>query len=152
MKHIDSQLIDATVSTSKAPLMSLPNSTKIMVQGSCADVQVPMRRIQLTETPLEQGGSQFNEDFYVYDTSGPYTDANVTIDYRQGIDPIRSTWIKTRQDTEQLQQFSSAYTRQQQADNKLQKLTFPNIPLPLKGAVGQTRHANALRSPRYYYT
>ena len=50
------------------------------------DVRVPLREIALTD-----GAS-----FQVYDTSGPYTDADATIDVRQGLPPLRTGWIAAR--------------------------------------------------------
>ena len=44
------------------------------------DVRVPLREIALTD-----GAS-----FQVYDTSGPYTDADATIDVRRGLPPLRA--------------------------------------------------------------
>lgn len=53
----------------------LPASKKIYVQGSRADVRVPLREI------MQSNG----EAVTVYDTSGPYTDPQATIDVRQGL-------------------------------------------------------------------
>lgn len=41
-----------------------------------------------------------NPPMFVYDTSGPYTDANVAIDLRKGLAPLRLEWIKQRGDVE----------------------------------------------------
>lgn len=41
-----------------------------------------------------------NEPVRIYDTSGPYTDPNVTIDVRKGLEPIRQPWILGRGDVE----------------------------------------------------
>ena len=68
----------------------LPASRKIYVQGSQANVKVPMREI------MQSNG----EAIVVYDTSGPYTDPTATIDVRQGLAPVRSSWIESRGDTE----------------------------------------------------
>ena len=63
----------------------LPASKKVYIGGSRPDIQVPMREITLDPTPI-QGASesewQQNPPFYVYDTSGVYTDPNVEIDLR----------------------------------------------------------------------
>ncbi|MBW8297197.1 MAG: phosphomethylpyrimidine synthase ThiC [Sphingopyxis sp.] len=40
----------------------------------------------------------------VYDTSGPYTDANATIDINAGLPEIRSQWIRGRGDVEEVTQ------------------------------------------------
>ena len=50
------------------------------------DVRVPLREIALAD-----GAS-----FQVYDTSGPYTDADATIDVRRGLPPLRAGWIAAR--------------------------------------------------------
>ena len=47
----------------------LPASKKVYLQGSRADIQVPMRAIELTDTPTGLGG-EHNPDILVYDTSG----------------------------------------------------------------------------------
>ena len=50
------------------------------------DVRVPLREVALTD------GSSFR----VYDTSGPYTDADGAIDVRRGLPPLRAGWIAAR--------------------------------------------------------
>ncbi|MDB6000320.1 MAG: phosphomethylpyrimidine synthase ThiC [Rhizobacter sp.] len=67
-----------------------PSSRKIFATGSRADVQVPMREVTLTN----------GEVVSLYDTSGPYTDPNVAIDVRQGLPPIRGSWLSDRGDVE----------------------------------------------------
>ena len=67
-----------------------PASTKVYVEGSRADIRVPMREIALTN----------GERVTVYDTSGPYTDPNAVIDVRQGLASVRAGWIEARGDTE----------------------------------------------------
>jgi phosphomethylpyrimidine synthase len=68
----------------------LPASRKIYVPGQQPGVQVPMREI------MQSNG----EAVTVYDTSGPYTDPQATIDVRQGLAPLRHSWIEGRGDTE----------------------------------------------------
>jgi phosphomethylpyrimidine synthase len=41
-----------------------------------------------------------NPPVRVYDTSGPYTDASVTIDLQKGLSPLRERWIMQRRDVE----------------------------------------------------
>src|SRR5204863_62912 len=38
----------------------------------------------------------------VYDTSGPYTDASVSLDVRKGLPPTRLQWIRQRNDVEEV--------------------------------------------------
>ncbi len=54
---------------------------------------VPVREITLTTGKVVP----------VYDTSGPYTDPNATIDITTGLADIRSPWIEARKDTESYQ-------------------------------------------------
>ena len=50
-----------------------------------------MRQVHLTT----------GRDVTLYDTSGPYTDPNVTTDVRRGLAPLRENWIIRRGDTEE---------------------------------------------------
>src|SRR5882757_878031 len=77
----------------------LPQSTKVYVDGTRADIRVPMRRISQSETPAAFG-AEANPPVYVYDTSGPYTDPDAKIDIRSGLAPLRAAWIEERGDTE----------------------------------------------------
>ena len=116
---------------------ALPNSDKVYVQGSDQSIQVGMRKIRQTDTPMAKGESIPNPDFYVYDTSGFYTDPQVNIDFYQGLPTVRSEWIEARQDTEQLSDFTSHYSLQQQADEKKQKVQFPHIKKPRRALKGK---------------
>jgi phosphomethylpyrimidine synthase len=69
---------------------SLPSSRKIFATAeAAADVKVPLREIILSE-----GAGEPN--LPVYDTSGPYTDPNVTIDVNAGLARNRLAWVKER--------------------------------------------------------
>lgn len=80
-------------------LSAFPGSKKIYVEGSRADIQVPMREIQLSPT-LSSLGEEPNEPLRVYDTSGSYTDPAVPTDIRQGLPANRLSWILERSDSE----------------------------------------------------
>ena len=70
----------------------LTGSSKVYVESPYDHgVRVPMRRVGLTN----------GESVTLYDTSGPYTDPDATIDVTQGL-PVgaRKEWIEARQDTE----------------------------------------------------
>src|ERR671919_2051053 len=64
---------------------------KDYVTGSRPDLQVPVRRVHLTN----------GQDVTLYDTSGPYTDPHIDTDVRRGLAPLRQNWIITRGDTEE---------------------------------------------------
>jgi len=95
------KFLSATATVDEAAIAPLPNSRKIYVEGSRPDIRVPMRRISQSDTEASFGGEK-NPPIYVYDTSGPYTDPDVQIDIRSGLDTPRLPWIMERADTEEL--------------------------------------------------
>jgi len=117
------KFLEATAHVDEAAVKPLPNSRKIYVQGSRADIQVPMREISQSDTPTAFGG-ETNPPIFVYDTSGPYTDPKVKIDVRSGLAPLREKWITERGDTEQLASITSQYGLARLNDPKLAELRF----------------------------
>src|SRR5438067_5153502 len=107
----------------EAAVQPLPNSRKIYVQGSRADIRVPMREIAQSDTPASFG-TEKNPPIVVYDTSGPYTDPDAKIDIRSGLEPLRARWIEERGDTIDLPELSSAYGRARLADAELAGMRF----------------------------
>lgn len=81
-------------------MSSFSGSKKVYVEGSRPDIRVPMREIELSST-TGSFGEEENAPVRVYDTSGPYTDSNVTIDIRKGLSPIRERWVIERKDVEE---------------------------------------------------
>ena len=74
-----------------------PASRKVHVQGTQTGVRVPMREISLTATKSMNGGTpSVNEPITIYDTSGPYTDPDVTINAQAGLAPYRRNWVMGR--------------------------------------------------------
>jgi phosphomethylpyrimidine synthase len=106
-----------------AAVAPLPASRKIHVQGSRADIRVPMREIAQTDTPASFGAEK-NASLAVYDTSGPYTDPDARIDIRRGLPALRGAWIGARGDTTTLEAPTSAYGRARLADPALAGLRF----------------------------
>ena len=89
---------------------SFPSSRRVYVQGSQPDIAVPMREIQLSPTETTgNGASEPNEPFLTYDTSGPFSDPNITLDIRRGLPHVRERWIRTHGDVEELPQPTSEY-------------------------------------------
>ena len=111
-------------------------SKKTYVEGSRLDIRVPMREIALSPTPKLFGGDEHNAPFAVYDTSGPYTDSEVTIDLLKGLAPLRAQWIADRGDTEQLSELSSSFGRARESDSKLDDVRFGHRPMPRKAKAG----------------
>jgi phosphomethylpyrimidine synthase len=79
---------------------AFPASNKVYVQGSRADIQVPFREVTLTPT-AGRFGPEANPPMRLYDTSGPYTDPQVSLDVRQGLPALRRSWILERGDVEE---------------------------------------------------
>jgi phosphomethylpyrimidine synthase len=81
-------------------MSSFSGSKKVYVEGSRPDIKVPMREIKLSPT-TGTFGEEENSPVRVYDTSGPYTDANYSVDITKGLPALRSTWIHERGDVEE---------------------------------------------------
>jgi phosphomethylpyrimidine synthase len=110
----------------------LPASRKVYVPGTVHSfLRVPLREIAQTPTRAHattpgapQPDPVPNPPIAVYDTSGPYTDPEAAIDVREGLAPVRSAWIRGREDVEELGASASAYGRARRADAKLNGLRF----------------------------
>ena len=119
---------------------ALPASRKVYIQGSRPDIQVPMREITLTDTPVGGFGKaegEKNPPFYVYDTSGVYTDPDVEIDLTKGLPKLRQAWIEARGDTEQLAKLSSQYGNERANDIATANLRFGHIDKPRRAINGK---------------
>lgn len=118
-----------------------PNSKRIYITGSQPDIRIPMREIQLSPTLI--GGSKDNPQFEeneavpVYDTSGPYGDPDVAINVQQGLAKLRQPWIVARNDSEELDVRSSAYTKERLADDGLDELRFTGLLTPKRAKAGK---------------
>ncbi len=129
--------IDKIPTQSTITRTPLPNSTKIYLPGKIYDIQVPMRQIQQSDTIERNTGKRIpNPPVTVYDTSGPYTDMNVPINVRSGLNPIRTEWIKDRNDVEELPFVSSLYGMERLNDPKLDYLRFQHLRRPLRAKTG----------------
>jgi len=75
-----------------------PNSSREFLSGT-NDIQVPFRRIHLSETlhqPTPGVKLPPNEPVDVYDTSSVYGDPDATIDVKAGLKKVRENWIQQR--------------------------------------------------------
>jgi phosphomethylpyrimidine synthase len=79
------------------------------VQGSRADIRVPMRESARPTRRVVRRRSQ--SAVYVYDTSGPYTDPDANIDIRSGLPHAAPAVDLERDDTEELDGPTSDYGR-----------------------------------------
>ncbi|WP_430480981.1 phosphomethylpyrimidine synthase ThiC [Aeromonas caviae] len=121
--------------------MAHPNSRRIFIEGSRADIRVPLREIQLADTFV--GGTkeapQFepNEPVPVYDTSGPYGEEAAPIDVRRGLPRLREAWVLERADTDALDGLSSTFTQERLADEGLDHLRFEHLPSARRAKPGR---------------
>ena len=123
----------------------LPASRKVYIQGSRPDIQVPMRKITLDSTPIQgvdESDWEQNPPFYVYDTSGVYTDPNVDIDLTRGLPKLREGWIAERGDTEQLSGLSSSYGQARARDITTANLRFAHIDKPRRAKSSEGKAGN----------
>jgi len=113
-----------------------PASKKIYIDGVLHPIKVAMREITLSATQLPDGKSEENPSVIVYDTSGPYTDEQATIDIKKGLPRLREQWIIDRNDVDKLDKVSSFYGRQRKEDVSLDRLRFEHIQKPLRAKNG----------------
>jgi len=135
MNALAADLVRDTTALSETVTRPIPGSRKIYAQGSRADLKVPMREVQLSDTPLVFGAEK-NAPLAVYDTSGPYTDPSVRIDLVAGLAPLRANWITERGDVETLNGLSSEFGRRRAVDPKLAGVRFPHTRAPLRSKAG----------------
>src|SRR5262249_60567355 len=80
---------------------NFPKSRKVYLSGEIhRRIRVPFREITLAPTKTMNGEIEINEPVRVYDTSGPWGDADFHGDMKQGLPPLRSKWIRERGDVE----------------------------------------------------
>ncbi|WP_429123370.1 phosphomethylpyrimidine synthase ThiC [Aeromonas allosaccharophila] len=121
--------------------MAHPNSRRIFIEGSRADIRVPLREIQLADTFVggtkEDPRFEPNEPVPVYDTSGRYGEEGVAIDVRHGLPRLRENWVLERDDTDELPGLSSTFTQERLADEGLDHLRFEHLPKPRRAKPGR---------------
>jgi len=127
----------SAASTEEVKIDSYPASEKIYIEGSRPDIQVPMRKISLSDTPVHFGTTETNGPLYVYDTSGVYTDPNVKVDLQKGLAPIRAAWIAERDDTEELAGPTSDFGKERLEDPATADMRFEHIHKPRRAKSGK---------------
>lgn len=119
---------------------SYPGSEKVYVPGKLYDIQVGMRKVNLTDTVKIVDGKRItrhNDPVYVYDTSGAYTDPKIEIDLEKGLSRLRESWIIERNDVERLSEITSQYGRSRMADKSLDPIRFKHVQLPYRAKTGK---------------
>ena len=119
---------------------SYPGSEKIYVPGKLYNIQVGMRKVNLTDTVKIIDGKRItrhNDPVYIYDTSGAYTDPKIETDLKKGLPRLRESWITGRNDVERLSEITSQYGRSRMADKSLDPIRFKNVQLPYRAKKGK---------------
>ena len=135
MSAIPEDFQQKTAQLSSEVTKPFPKSRKIYVEGSRADIRVPMREIEQGDT-LTSTEAEHNPPIYVYDTSGPYTEPTAKIDLLKGLPALREQWIEERGDTELLNGPTSEYGARRQNDPALASLRFEHIRHPRRAKSG----------------
>ena len=124
------------VEESKPAETFLPNSQRIYVGGNLhPGIRVPFREITLAPTKSMNGEIEINEPVRVYDTSGPWGDADFHGDVKQGLPPLRSTWIRERSDADEydgrkVQPIDDGYLSESYAEGAERKRPTSNAQRP----------------------
>ncbi|PYK80527.1 MAG: phosphomethylpyrimidine synthase [Verrucomicrobia bacterium] len=125
------------------------NSRKIYVPGRIhPEIRVPFREISLAPTKTMSGQIEVNEPVRVYDTSGPWGDADFDGKVENGLPVLRAKWIRDRGDVEEYEGrtvtplddgfLSEAHRTgrrngSQKEEGKIEKLAANRCPLRAKG-------------------
>lgn len=118
---------------------SYPSSKKIHIEGQIHPIKVAMRKINLTPTVKIVNGEKIiteNQPVTVYDTSGAFTDPDVTVDINKGIPRLREEWLSRRGDLEQLSSITSDYGKMREADKTLDAIRFAHRYAPRRAKDG----------------
>ncbi|HZY99218.1 MAG TPA: phosphomethylpyrimidine synthase ThiC [Candidatus Baltobacteraceae bacterium] len=99
---------------------------KVYIQGSDSSIRVPAREVSLSDGTTHA----------LYDTSGPYTDPETTIEIRRGLPALRAKWIDARGDTETLEKPTSIYRRGRDAMPELDAVRFAASHKPRRAKPG----------------
>ncbi len=137
MSAIPEGFIRKTARLREEAVRPFPNSRKCYATGSRPDLQVPMREVAQSQTPVDMGREP-NPPITLYDTSGPYTDPGVDIDLHRGLAPVREGWILERGDTVEIEGSGSGYGRRRLADEEPAVPRFEHLRAPRRARPGAT--------------
>ena len=98
------------------------------------DLNIPYREITLASTYTD-AGEEKNDPVAVYDTSGPYTDPEITVNVADGIPEIRKEWTLNRGDVDALD--SKSVSIPENIPAAIQQQIFPVKKTPLKAKAGK---------------
>ena len=135
MSAISTELSERIERLSDALTQPHPGSRKIHVTGSRPDLRVAMREVVQSPTRSAQG-MEDNPPIILYDSAGPYTDAQAVIDLSAGLAPLRRDWIIEREDTEPLAGPTSAYGQDRLQAPELADVRFARAHPPRRAKAG----------------
>jgi phosphomethylpyrimidine synthase len=122
---------DPNIATPKVTTGPLPASRKVYARPDAApDLRVPVREIVLTDAAAEP-------PVPVYDTTGPYTDPDVTIDVEQGLPRTRIDWVRERGGVEDYEGRPIQPVDNGNVSGKHLARNFPTTHRPLRAANGK---------------
>ncbi len=82
-------------------ITSFPNSTKHYTAGKRHPfLKVPNRQVALSDTVDASQVRHKNDPVFLYDTTGPYTDADFNHNVREGLPALRQEWLIKNDDLE----------------------------------------------------
>src|ERR671934_1618738 len=126
-KHVSGSELE----TPKVTTGPLPASRKVYARpDAAADLRVPVREIALTDAANEP-------PVPVYDTTGPYTDPDVTIDVEQGLKRNRTAWVKERGGVEEYDGRAIQPVDNGNVTGKHLARAFPQTHRPLRALEGK---------------
>lgn len=118
----------------KTPVVTsgaLPNSSKVYTAPDAdPTLRVPHRLVHLHESADEP-------DVPVYDTSGPYSDTDITVDLEKGLDRPRTAWVLERGGVEEYEGRVVTPEDNGGASGKFLAREFPVRNTPLRGKPGE---------------
>jgi phosphomethylpyrimidine synthase len=122
---------DPNIATPKVTTGPLPASRKVYARPDAApELRVPVREIVLTDADAEP-------PVPVYDTTGPYTDPDVTIDVEQGLARTRPEWVRERGGVEDYEGRPIQPVDNGNVSGKHLARNFPTTHRPLRAANGK---------------
>ncbi len=133
--------LSETAKVDELSTQPFPGSKKLYIkafnESSQSEIHVALREIHLSPTQLANDKTEYNAPVRIYDTSGPYSDPDKTIDVRKGLDSLRKNWIEGRNDTEVLNGNSSEYAKIREMNIALESLRFDLQRNPIRAKAGK---------------
>ena len=110
----------------------IPGSRKVYEPG----VRFPALRVPFREVPLHESANE--PPVTIYDSSGPYTDANFTPDIAKGLPRLREQWIVDRGDVEYIEAREVKPEDNGNVSEGALAPQFPNLPKVLRAKDGKS--------------